>query len=401
KPARFQPFNLAYDNFLGRLAVGRIYEGKVKLGMTLTVKHPDKNPWIGKVTKLYTFEGTTRTEVKEALSGDIAMVAGFKDIFIGDTLCEDPESVPLPAIAVDEPTISLNFLVNDSPFAGRDGKFVTGRQVRERLEKELEINVGLKVDFSAGDFFKVFGRGELHVAVLLENMRREGYELQVSEPQVITKEHDGIILEPFEEAIIDAPHEFSGEIISKLSMRKGVLTGHKEIGSRSRLVFEIPTRGLLGFRNEFIVNTKGEGLLSSRFVAFKEYAGNIKRHSFGSMVSMASGKALAFSLWNLQERGALYIAPGEDVYEGMIIGNVTKGDDLDVNPTKGKQLSNVRASGSDEAIMLVPPLSLSIERGLETMSIDDYLEITPKNIRLRKKYLTKAERGKNKRIITQ
>lgn len=393
-PLRMQPFNLAYDNFLGRMAVGRIYEGVLRDGSTLYVKHEGKETLSGRVTKLYTFEGVVKKEVKEAEPGDIVMIAGFPDIFIGDTITEDQNAALLPAIAIDEPTISLNFLVNDSPFAGREGKYVTGRQIRERLEKELEVNVGLRVDFSSSEYFKVYGRGELHISILLETMRREGYELQVSQPQVVIKEENGVKMEPCEEAIIDVRSELSGDVISKLSARKGILMQHKEHENQARLVFEIPTRGLLGYRGEFIIDTKGEGILSSRFIEFREYAGEIKRKEVGSQTSMAAGKALAFALWNLQERGVLYIGPGTEVYEGMVIGNVTKGEELDVNPTKGKQLTNMRASGSDEAIMLVPALTLSIERGLEIMNDDEYLEITPKNVRLRKKFLTKTDRAR-------
>ncbi|MBU6390003.1 translational GTPase TypA [Patescibacteria group bacterium] len=394
-PLRMQPFNLAYDNFLGRLAIGRIYEGRITRGMTVFVKKsPDEKPAAEKITKLFTFEGTDRKEVAEAESGDIVMVAGLPDIYIGDTITENPEAELLPAIAIDEPTISLNFLVNDSPFAGHEGKFVTTRQIRERLEKELEVNVGLKVDFSAGDYYKVYGRGELHISILLETMRREGYELQVSQPQVIEKYENGARLEPFEEALVDVRNDTASLVIQKLSRRRGVLTEHKEHEGIARLRFEIPTRGLLGYRGEFIIDTRGEGILSSRFAGFKPHAGDIPKHTFGSMISMENGTALAYSLWNLQERGIIYIDPGTPVYEGMIIGNVTKGDDLDVNPTKNKQLTNVRNAGNDESIVLTPPVRLTIERGLEIMQDDEYLEITPKSTRLRKQYLTKVDRAR-------
>jgi GTP-binding protein len=397
-PLRMQPFNLAYDNFLGRMAIGRIYDGRIKVGDAVFIKNEKVNSKTsGKITKIFSFEGVNRKEVSEAFAGDIAMVAGLETIFIGDTICGDENAEPLPAIAIDEPTISLNFLVNDSPFGGRDGKFVTSRQIRERLEKELEVNVGLRVDFSAGDSFRVFGRGELHVSILLENMRRENYEIQVSQPHVIIKEIDGEKREPFEEVVVAVHEALEGEIIGKLSARRAVLMDHREHGGQSRLTFEIPTRGLLGYRGEFLIATRGEGVLTSRFIGFKPYAGAIERHAFGSMISMTGGKALAFALWNLQERGLLYIEPGEEVYEGMIIGNVTKGDDLDVNPTKGKELSNMRSKGSDEAIMLVPALKLDIERGLEIMQDDEYLEITPKKTRLRKRFLTKIDRAREAR----
>ena len=393
-PVRMQPFNLGYDNFLGRLAVGRIYEGTLRDASTIVIKTPTGESRTGKITKLCTFEGIQRKEVSEAVAGDIVMVAGLPDIYIGETICVSADQEALPAIKVDEPTISLNFFVNDSPFAGREGKFVTIRQIRDRLERELEVNVGLKVDFSAMDSFKVYGRGELHVSILLEQMRREGFELQVSQPQVIIKEENGKKLEPYEELIIDVPTESSGTVIEKINKRKGMMTNMKEENGIVRLTYDIPTRGLLGFRGQFVVDTKGDGILSSRFVEFREYAGEIVKRSAGSMVSMASGKALGFSLYNLQDRGVLYIGPAVEVYEGQVIGNTSKGDEMSVNPTKGKQLTNMRASGTDEAITLVPPYSLSIERGLETMTEDEYLEITPKSVRLRKKYLTDIDRAR-------
>src|SRR3989339_488461 len=336
-PLKAQPFNLAYDNFLGRMAIARIYEG--------------------------------------------------------DTITDNPETLSLPAISVDEPTIALNFLVNNSPFGGKEGKFVTGRQIRERLEKELEINVGLKVEFE-NDEMKVYGRGELHIAILLENMRREGFELQVSQPHVIIKEIDGVKCEPFEEITIDIPEEMQGVVIEKLGKRGAIMVNTKHHNNHVRLIFEGPTRGLLGYRNQFVVDTKGEGIFASRVIGFKPYAGEIQRKPTGSMVSMTSGKALAFALDNLQTRGTLYIGPTTEVYEGMVIGNTAKGDDMVVNPTKGKQLTNMRASGSDDKVYLAPPTLITIESGLEIMSEDEYLEITPKSTRIRKKYLTELERTK-------
>jgi len=397
-PLRFQPFNLAYDNFLGRMAIGRIYEGTIKNGSFLTVKGPDGQSRTGRVTKLFTFKGLKREEVAEAYAGDIVMVAGFSDIDIGETLCDNSEQERLPAINVDEPTISLNFLVNNSPFAGRKGKFVTNNQLRDRLKKELEVNVGLKIDFSP-EAFKVYGRGELHVAILLENMRREGYEIQVSQPQAIIKEENGEKLEPFEEVTVDVPENFSGAVMEKMGKRRGALRDMKNNCGQVRMVFEIPTRGLLGYRGDFIIDTRGVGILCSRVIGFKPYAGEIRKHGVGSMISMASGKALGFSLFNLQDRGQLYIGPAEEVYEGMVIGNTSKGNDMTVNPTKGKQLTNMRASGSDEAIRLTPVLKLTIERGLEIMAEDEYLEVTPVKTRLRKQQLTELERKRAMRKV--
>ena len=391
-PLRAQPFNLAYDDFLGRLAIARIYEGRIKTGENIVVKKSDGAIVSGKITKLFTFRGLKREEVAEAEAGDIAMIAGIPDIYIGDTICASAEQELLPAISIDEPTIALNFLVNNSPFAGREGKFVTSKQIKERLEKELEVNVGLKIDFSGNEYYKVYGRGELHIAILLENMRREGFELQVSQPQVIYKEKDGVKLEPFEEATIDVPADYSGVVIEKMSKRKGTIVDMRPEGGDTRIIFNIPTRGLLGYRGEFTVDTSGEGILCSRFIGFQPYAGEIEKRDVGSMISMATGKTAAYALANLENRGTLYAGHGVEVYEGEVIGNVTKGNDLTVNPIKGKNLTNMRSSGADEAIKLTPPWELSLERGLETMAEDEYLEITPTSVRLRKKLLTDTDR---------
>ena len=396
-PLRAQPFNLGYDNFLGRMAISRIYEGTVKIGDNIIVKKPTGETRAGKITKLFTFNGLERKETNKADAGDIVIIAGLPDIFIGETICADEKQDPLPTISIDEPTISLNFLVNDSPFAGREGKFVTSRQIRERLERELEVNVGLKIDFSCSDHFKIYGRGEMHIAILLENMRREGYELQVSQPRVIIKEENGQKLEPFEEITVDIPDEMAGTVIEKLSKRRGAMTEMRPEHSHTRIVFEIPTRGLLGYRGEFIIDTRGEGILCSRVIGFRPYAGEIEKRDVGSMVSMATGKALGYSLFNLQDRGKLYVPANTEVYEGMVIGDVSKGEDMAVNPIKGKNLTNVRAAGSDDAIKLTPPLELTLERGLEIIGEDEYLEITPKNIRLRKQILSETERLKAKR----
>lgn len=392
KPLRVQPFNLAYDNFLGRLAIARVYEGAIKNAMRVVIKNADGEVRSGKISKLFTFEGLKRTEVEVASAGDIVMIAGLSDIFIGETICEKEDQESLPVIDIDEPTISLNLLINNSPFAGKDGKFVTNRQLKERLEKELEINVGLKIDFSQIDHYKVLGRGEMHIAILLENMRREGFEMQISQPNVIIKEEDGKKLEPYEEVSINVPEEMSGSVIKKLNLRRGSMVSMLPEDGGVKIVFEIPTRGLLGYRNEFVVDTRGEGIIYTRVVGFKPYAGVINKDEVGSMISMANGKALAFSLFNLQNRGSLYIGATEEVYEGMVIGNAAKGEDLSVNPTKGKQLTNMRSSGADEGIQLTPPLKLTLERGMSIMGSDEYLEITPNFTRLRKQYLTESER---------
>ncbi|MDI9325257.1 MAG: translational GTPase TypA [Alphaproteobacteria bacterium] len=393
-----QVFNLAYDNFLGRLAVCRVYSGTFKVGDTVHARNSIGKHEQGKIIKLFTYNGIERTEAQEVFAGDICVLAGIANVYIGDTVSTTTTIDPLPMMAIDEPTISLNFLVNDSPFRGKEGKFVTTRQIRDRLEKELEVNVGLKVDFSQTDSYLVYGRGELHISVLLEQMRREGFEVQVSQPQVIIKQEGNKKSEPFEEVIIDVPTEYAGAVIEKITKRRALLQEMKEInGAITRIVAEMPTRGLLGYRGEFVVDTKGLGILSSRFLAFKEWAGVITKRDVGSMISMAQGKAAAFSLWNLQERGTIYIEANSEVYEGQIIGNTSKGEAMEVNPTKGKQLTNVRGGGADEAIVLTPPWKLTIERGLEIMQDDEYLEITPQSVRLRKKYLTNTDRARAKR----
>jgi GTP-binding protein len=402
KPFRMQPFNLAYDNFMGRLAIGRVYEGIAKGGEQVIIKTHDGGVRTAKITKLFTFNGMRREEVTEAVAGDIVMLAGIADIFIGETITNNQDAELLPAITIDEPTIVLDFLVNNSPFAGREGKFVTSRQIRERLERELEVNVGLKVDFSPdqnriAEGFKVYGRGEMHIAVLLETMRREGYEIQVSQPQVIIKNIDGKKHEPFEEVTIDAPTEYQGPIIEKLGQRGFIMSDMKVHENMTRMIFEGPTRGLLGYRGQFLVDTRGEGIMASRVLGFRPYAGEISRRNVGSMISMETGKALGYSLWGFQERGTLYIGPATEVYQGMVIGNTSKGEEMTVNPTKNKQLTNVRASGTDEAINLVPPYTLTIERGLEVMVDDEFLEITPLSVRLRKQYLNESDRAKSKR----
>ncbi len=387
-----QVFNLGYDNFLGRLAVARIYEGKMGKGQQIFVKHEGQETKRGKLVKISGYRGINQEEKEVAYAGDIVLIAGLEAINIGETITDAENTEPLPAIKIDEPTIGLQFLVNSSPFAGREGKYVTSRQIRERLEKELEINVGLQVDFSGGDVFQVYGRGEMHISILLENMRREGFELSVSQPQVIIREENGMKLEPFEEVTIDIPSEYQGAVIDRLSNRAFIMQNMVVHGNQVRLLFEGPTRGLLGYKNQFIVDTKGEGIIASRVIGFKGYAGEIRKRKVGSMVSMATGKALGFSLFGLQDRGELYIGAGEEVYEGMVIGNTSKGEEMTVNPTKGKQLTNMRASGSDDAITLIPHKDLSIEIGLEIMQEDEYLEVCPVSVRLRKQKLKEADR---------
>lgn len=391
---RAQVFNLGYDNFLGRLAVARIYEGKISKGQPVFIKFEGSDTIKkGKVVKMSGYKGVSQIEMDEAFAGDIVLIAGLEDINIGETLTDNEDAEALTAIHVDEPTIGMQFLVNSSPFAGREGKYVTSRQIAARLEKELEINVGLQVNFE-GDVMQVYGRGEMHIAVLLENMRREGYELSVSQPQVIVKDIDGVKSEPFEEVTIDIPGEFQGPVIERLSNRGFIMQNMVTNGNQIRLLFEGPTRGLLGYKNQFVVDTKGEGILASQVIGFRKYAGEIKKRKAGSMISMATGKTLGFSLANLQTRGEMYIAPATEVYEGMVIGNTSKGEEMMVNPTKGKQLTNMRTSGTDEAINLINPKIVTIETGLEIMAADEYLEVCPISIRLRKQKLKESDRKK-------
>ena len=393
---RAQVFNLGYDNFLGRLAIARIYEGKVQANAQVFIKQGEDAARKGKIVKLQTFEGIAKVDVAEAYAGDIVLIAGLTDINIGDTVTDDAAVESLTAISVDEPTIAMQFMANNSPFMGRDGKYVTSRQIRDCLEKELEVNVGLQVDFSNPEAFQVKGRGEMHIAILLENMRREGYELGVSQPQVIFKEEEDGRYEPFEEVTVDVPSEYQGPVIERLGQRGFVMSNLVPHENQVRILFAGPTRGILGYKNQFVVDTRGTGILSSRVLGFRPYAGEIQKRSAGSMVSMVTGKALGFALFGLQDRGQLYISPGTEVYEGMVIGNSNKGDEMVVNPTKGKQLTNMRSSGADDAINLIPPKTITIEIGLEIMADDEYLEVTPEHVRLRKAQLKESDRKRGK-----
>lgn len=397
KPARFQPVNLAYDKFVGRMAVGRIQEGTLKVGLSVTVIKLDGSREKHKITKILTSQGLKKVEVLEAYAGDIVSIAGILNINVGETVAQNSDAEALEAIDIDKPTLTMDFLVNNSPFAGREGKFVTSRQIRERLERELETNVGLKMEFpSDADVVHVSGRGEMHLSVLIETMRREGYELQVSQPRVIFEVVDGQKLEPYELAVIDVPDEFVGTVIEALGKRKGEMTSIQSENGSTRLEYLIPTRGLLGYRTEFMTSTKGDGILSHVFSQMGPFKSDIERRLTGSMISGFTGKTLAFALNNLQERGTLFVGPAVEVYEGMVVGASAK-DNMVVNPIKGKQLTNMRASGSDEAINLTPPLDMNLERALEYIDDDEYVEITPQSIRIRKKYLTENDRKRASR----
>ena len=396
---QLQVSSLAYDEYIGRLGIGRVSKGKIKAGDTVTLckNHGDVESF--RVTKLFVNEGMKRVEKNEAFFGDIVTVAGCSDISIGDTICTKDKPNPLPPISIEVPTLSMNFLVNDGPFAGKSGKYLTSRHIKDRLDKELETNVGLLVEEMPGsDGYKVSGRGELHLSILLENMRREGYELCVSKPQVLTKEVNGVKCEPFENVIVNVPSEYASTVISDIQERKGLLQSMTTTDDNyTHLTFSAPTRGLIGYRSSFITNTKGEGVMVRSFEDFKPYVGELQTRKNGVLVSMETGKTLGFSLFNLQERGQLIVGPATDVYVGMIVGIHSRDNDLNVNPCKNKQLTNTRASGSDDAIALVPYRTFTLEEALEFINDDEYVEVTPTDIRLRKAILNPDERRRANR----
>lgn len=398
-PLQLQVCQLAYDDYIGRLGIGRINKGKIKSGETVSLATNDGKVESFRVTKLFVNEGIKRVEVPVVYFGDIVTVAGCSDVSIGDTICEKDNINPLPKIVIEEPTLSMNFLVNNSPFAGQSGKFLTSRHLKERLEKELETNVGLKVEQLEGaDGFKVSGRGELHLSILLENMRREGYELSVSKPEVIFKEIDGEKCEPYEKVIVNVPNEYSGTVINSLNERKGIMQSVTpgEVGY-TKCEYLVPTRGLIGYRGLFITETKGEGIMVRSFDSYGPYAGAISGRKNGVLVSMVNGTTFGYSLFNLSSRGTMIVDPSTDVYIGMIVGIANKEGDLDVNPCKNKELTNTRSAHADEAIVLNKAKKFTLEEALEFIEDDEYIEITPTEIRLRKKYLDPKERYRRAR----
>ena len=394
EPLQMQVSALAYDEYIGRLGIGRIYQGTLRAQESIIVCDDKGNERTKQTSQIFVYKGLTRVSVEEAHSGDIVVVAGIPDISIGETLCEKDHVMPMESIEIEEPTLSMNFHVNKSPFAGKSGKYVTSRNLKERLEKELEVNVGLKVEpTDSADCFKVSGRGELHISVLIENMRREGYELAVSKPEVILhKDEHGVKVEPIEEVVAIVPQEYEGTVINKLSLRKGIMIDMEEENGYARITYHAPTRGLLGYRSQFINDTRGEGTLVRRIVGYEPYKGEIPQRSSGAMISTETGTAMTYALWNLQERGTLFISPQTEVYEGMIIGESAKNIDLDVNPLKNKKLTAIRSSGRDEAMLLTPPKIFSLEEALEFINDDELVEVTPDAIRLRKKGLTANDR---------
>ncbi len=393
---------LAYDDYIGRLGIGRVFKGKLKSADQISICSEGQEPRRGKISKISVYEGLNQVQVDEAESGEIVVIAGIADIEIGETICAEGKNLPLGAILIEEPTLSMNFMVNDSPFVGRSGKFVTTRHIKDRLDKELEVNVGLKVEaLETTDGYKVSGRGELHLSILIENMRREGYELGVSKPQVLMhKNEEGKTVEPVERVVVSCPETYSGTVISELNTRKGMMESMEIIdGGYVKIEFLVPTRGLLGYRSEFINATRGEGTLLSSFERFEEYKGEIPSRLNGVLISQSTGKTMGYALNALSSRGVLFVDPGVDVYEGMIIGMNSRKEDMVVNPTKNKKMSNVRASGSDDAIKLAPPKIFTLEESLEFIDDDELVEVTPDSIRIRKKVLNEQDRIKYNRSM--
>ncbi len=390
--------NIDYDEYVGRIAIGRVERGSVKLGQQAIICKKEGHVLNAKITKLYCYEGLKRIEANEAKIGDIVAVSGVGDVTIGDTICEAGSPDPLPFVAIDEPTLSMTFSVNNSPFAGREGTFVTSRHLRDRLFKELETNVSLRVEETeTADAFNVSGRGELHLSILIETMRRQGYEFQVSKPQVIYREVDGQLLEPIEYLMIDVPEEYMGVVMEKLGTRKSEMVNMTSANQGyMRLEFKIPARGLIGYRSELLTDTKGNGIMNHVFNSYEPFKGEIATRQRGSLVAWEDGEAVTYGLYNAQERGTLFITPGTKVYQGMIVGENARYDDLVVNVCKKKHVTNMRASGSDEALRLTPPTNLSLEQAIEFIADDELVEMTPKNIRLRKKILNSEMRAKDK-----
>lgn len=400
EPVQMQISALAYDDYIGRLGIGRVYKGTLKEATEYEVCNANGNAHKGKINQVFLYKGLSRIPASEIQCGEICMISGIPDIDIGDTLCPVGAPDPMPAIKIEEPTLSMNFMVNDSPFAGQVGKYVTSRNIRERLDKELEVNVGLKVENTdSTDTFKVSGRGELHLTILLEQMRREGFEIAVSRPQVILKKINGVTCEPVEEVVIDVPNEYSGSVISTLNVRKGLLNNMEDQGTYTRITYAVPTRGLIGFRSDFINMTHGEGTLVQRLADYEPWKGEIPQRENGALISTETGGAMTYALWNIQNRGQLFIDAQTPVYEGMIVGVSSKNMDMGVNPIKNKKMTAVRSTGNDEAMKLVPPKVLTLEQAIEFINDDELVEITPTDIRIRKKYLTAVERRRHAREL--
>lgn len=392
-PLQLQVFTLDYDNYVGKIGIARIFNGKISKNQNVALLKADGTQINGRISKLIGFLGLDRMEINEANKGDIVAIAGFEALDVGDTISDPNNPTPLSPLHIEEPTLSVIFSVNDGPLAGTEGKFVTSNKIDERLANEMKTNIAMKYENIGEGKFKVSGRGELQITILAENMRREGFEFCLGRPEVIVKEINGVKCEPFEFLVIDAPDDCTGTVIEKLGKRKAEMKSMSPTGDgQTRMEFEIPARGLIGFRSQFLTDTRGEGVMNHSFLEFRPFGGNVEKRQNGALISMENGVALGYSLWNLQDRGVLFIAPQAKVYIGMIIGEHSRPNDLDVNPIKGKNLTNVRASGSDDAIKLVPPRDLNLERALEWIEEDELVEITPKTIRIRKRYLDPTTR---------
>ena len=398
-PLQLQVFTLDYDNYVGKIGIARVFNGTVKKNQTVMLAKADGEQVKGRISKLIGFIGLERSDIEEASSGDIIAIAGFETLDVGDSVVDPNNPMPLDPLHIEEPTLSVVFAVNDSPFAGLEGKYVTSNKLDERLESEMKTNIAMRYENAGEGKFKVSGRGELQITILAENMRREGYEFSLGRPEVIMREENGVKMEPYEHLVIDVPDEFSGTVIEKLGKKKAQMTTMNPTGDgQTRIEFEIPARGLIGFRGQFLTDTKGEGVMNHSFLDFRPASGSVESRKNGALISMEDGVALGYSLFNLQERGTLFIDPQTKVYVGMIIGEHSRPNDLDVNPIKGKQLSNVRSSGADEAIKLVPPRRLNLELALEWIENDELVEVTPQSIRIRKRELdaTKRKRATKK-----
>lgn len=399
-PVQIQVFTLDYDNFVGKIGIARIFNGTIKKNQNILLAKSNGERISGRVSKLIGFLGLERIDVDEASYGDIVAIAGFEALDIGDSLVDPNNPVPLDPMHIEEPTISVVFAVNDSPLAGTEGKYVTSNKLSERLESEMKTNIAMKYENIGEGSFKVAGRGELQITILAENLRREGYEFSLGRPEVIIKEENGVKMEPYELLVVDVPDDFTGVVIEKLGKRRAEMTSMTPTGDgQTRIEFEIPARGLIGFRSQFLTDTKGEGVLNHSYLEFRPLGGTVEHRMNGALVSMENGQAIGYSLFGLQDRGTLFVKPQDKVYVGMVIGENARANDLDVNPIKGKNLTNVRSSGADEAIKLVPPRDITLESALEWIEDDEIVEITPKNIRIRKRYLDPIVRKRMSRKI--
>ncbi len=398
EPLQMQIFTLDYDNYVGKIGIARVFNGSVKKNESVLLMKSDGSKENGRITKLIGFLGLARTEIENAYAGDIVAIAGFNAMDVGDSVVDPANPMPLDPMHLEEPTMSVYFAVNDSPLAGLEGKHVTANKLKDRLLKEMQTNIAMKCEEMGEGKFKVSGRGELQITILAENLRREGFEFSISRPEVIIKEENGVKCEPFEHLVIDTPQDFSGAIIERLGKRKAEMKAMNPMSDGyTRLEFEIPARGLIGYRSEFLTDTKGEGVMNHSFLEFRPFSGSVESRKNGALISMENGEATAFSLFNIQERGTLFINPQTKVYVGMVIGEHSRDNDLDVNPIKSKHLTNMRASGSDDAIKLTPPRTMVLERALEWIEEDEILEVTPLNLRIRKKILDPNMRKRAKK----